>query len=174
MLPVLSTLKTKLIAGTVAVALLATSAAPALAWSRDDQIFARGVGATLLLGYLATNGYRRPLLPQPQPQQHYQEPRHYQQPIYQPVYNPPVVYVPAPQQSIYNSAAAYSFNGYSMNERRRIQATLTNYGYYHGALDGTFGPGVYNAIFALAQNTNRSGLLGTQAGSAELYDSLLG
>jgi hypothetical protein len=175
MLPVVSNLKTKLIAGAVAVALLATSAAPALAWNRDDQSFACGAGVGLLLGYGfgATqpfrhgnnnqgcyNCYGRPVYQQPV----------YQQPVYQqPVYVQPPVY----QQSIYNTPAAYAFQNYSWNERRRIQATLSNYGYYHGGLDGNFGPSTYDAIARYARNTGRMQFLGSQAGSAQLFDGLL-
>ncbi|MGV8985606.1 MAG: peptidoglycan-binding domain-containing protein [Cypionkella sp.] len=189
MLPLVSNLKTKLIAGSVAVALLATSAAPALAWSRDDKMFTRGVATTLLLGYLVTNSNN----------QHNtrQAPVYRQQPVYrsEPVYrertrNPgyyghdddrrydrrydrPQVYV-APQSSVYSTPAAYAFSGYSSNERRRIQATLTNYGYYNGALDGSFGPGTYAAISNYARNTGRTQFLGTQAGASEIFDALLG
>ena len=183
MLPLLSNLKTSLIAGSVALALVATSAAPALAWSRDDKMFARGVAATLLLGYLITSNNRAHAQPVPQYQPQYQ-------PQYRPVYRGDddqrddrgdqygqyprhPVYVPAPQPSIYYTPAAYAFSTYSMNERRRIQATLTNYGYYHGYLDGNFGPGTYDAIARYARNTGRLQYLGSQAGSVEIFNGLL-
>ena len=192
MLPVMSNLKIKLIAGTVAVALLATSAVPALAWDRgnghgggnnNDVIIGTGLG--LLLGYglgSANNQYRQPVYAQPvYPAPVYRPPVYYQpvypqEPVYQqPVYQQPVYQQPVyPQQSIYNLPVAYAFQNLSWNERRQIQAALTNYGYYHGGLDGNFGPGIYNAISRYARNTGRLQFLGSQAGSAQLFAGLLG
>lgn len=179
MLPLLSNLKTNLIAGSVAVALVATSAVPALAWSRDDKMFTRGVATTLLLGYLVTQA-NRPAHAAPAPQyqpvyrdNYWHNGRHDRDDGYYRDYYPQPVYVPAPQPSVYNTPAAYAFSTYSMNERRRIQATLTNYGYYHGVLDGNFGPSTYDALARFARNTGRLQLLNTQAGSANIYDALL-
>ena len=197
MLPVVSNIKTKLISGAVAVALLATSAAPALAWqggnghgrfyggggyhgggyyhgggnynNNNNNGLILGTGLGLLLGYglgSANNTYRQPVYAQPV----YPAPV-YRAPVYaQPVYPQQPVY----QTSIYNTPAAYAFQNYSWNERRRIQASLSNFGYYHGGLDGNFGPGTYDALSQYARNTGRLQFLGSQSGSAQLLDGLLG
>ena len=172
MLPVVSTLKTKLIAGSVAVGLLATSAAPAMAWGQREQDFTKGVLATVLLG-AAIHEYNHPTYVQPRRQPVYYQPV-YQQPVYQqPVYQPPVYQQPVYQQSLYSTAAAQAFNAYSPNERIRIQATLTNYGYYHGRLDGSFGPGTYDAVVAYARHAGRLPMLDTRGGAFGLFDGLI-
>lgn len=169
MFPLMSNLKTKLIAGTVAVALLATSAAPALAWGDREQGIVTGIAGTLLLGSLLNPPrpvyrYRAPVYAQPV----YREPV-YREPVYyqpQPVYQPPV-------QSYYSTPAAAAFNTYTPRERIRIQATLTNYGYYHGGLDGSFGPGTYNAIVAYARRSGKLDMLDTRGGAFGLFDGLI-
>lgn len=160
MLPLMSNLKAKLIAGTVAAALVAVPAAPALAWGKNEQNFAKGVLATLLVGAMIrdVNHHARvkaapqqPVYYQPQPQP----------PVYQPV------------QSIYQTPAAYAFNSYSRNERMRIQATLANYGYYNGTIDGAFGPGTYSAVTSYASRTGKMAELETRGGAYGLYDALI-
>ena len=183
MTSVISNLKTKLIAGTVAAALLATSAAPALAWGDREQGIVTGIAGTVLLGTLlnqsgGNNGYglrrqqRQPVYYAPVYQQPvYQQPV-YQQPVYQqPVYQQPVYQAPA--QSLYSTPAAVAFNSYSANERIRIQATLANYGYYNGGLDGSFGPGTYNAVTAYASRTGKLAMLRTRGGAYGLFDALI-
>ena len=173
MTSVISNLKTKLIAGTVAVALLATSAAPALAWGDREQGIVTGIAGTVLLGTLlnqsgGNNGYG---LRRQQRQSVYYAPA-YQQPVYQqPVYQQPVYQAPA--QSLYSTPAAVAFNSYSANERIRIQATLANYGYYNGGLDGSFGPGTYNAVNAYASRTGKLAMLSTRGGAYGLFDALI-
>ena len=81
-----------------------------------------------------------------------------------------LVYAPT---SIYNTPAAQRFDDYSDNSQRRIQSTLSAYGYYHGSIDGSFGPSTYNATVAYANATGKSALLGSVAGVASIYDSLL-
>jgi hypothetical protein len=87
------------------------------------------------------------------------------------------VYAPVPQQptytSIYSTPSAVAFNSYSINERKRIQSTLTSYGYYHSTIDGQFGPGTYSAVNAYAAATGKSSLLSTSSGAYTLYDGLL-
>ena len=167
--PLMSNLKTKLIAGTVAVALLATSAAPALAWGDREQGIVTGIAGTLLLGSL---------LNQPRPVYRNRGPV-YAQPVYRaPVYRQPVYYQPQPVyqppvQSYYSTPAAAAFNAYTPRERIRIQATLTNYGYYHGGLDGSFGPATYNAIVAYARRSGKLDMLATQGGAFGLFDGLI-
>ena len=78
-----------------------------------------------------------------------QQPR-YVQP--QPVYQPRPVY----RTSIYNTAAALAFNSYSRSERVAIQRQLSRQGYYHSSIDGSFGPGTYNAVLAYARDNGAS------------------
>ena len=95
------------------------------------------------------------------------------QPVYrQPVYRQPVYYQPQPD-SIYNTAAGFAFNNYSRNERLRIQSTLTNYGYYHGRIDGSFGPGTYEAVNAYARRTGQVAQLVNRNGAYDVYNALL-
>ncbi len=176
MLPLMSTLKTKAVAATL-VAALALPAAPALAWGKNEQNFTKGVVTALIAGALIQDWNRRAHA-QPQPQPVYVPPRPpvYQPPVYQPpvyqqpVYQPPV-YQPAP--SVYNTPAALAFNTYSRNERLRIQATLANYGYYRGGIDGNFGPGTYQAIASYAQAQGKFQELQTRGGAYGIYDGLI-
>jgi peptidoglycan hydrolase-like protein with peptidoglycan-binding domain len=68
---------------------------------------------------------------------------------------------------------AAQFNSYTNHRQRRIQSTLSAYGYYRGAIDGSFGPGTYNATVAYANATGRSNLLGTMVGARSIYKALL-
>ncbi len=165
MLPTMFTnTKRNLIAGVTAIAVLASGTAPALAWSKNEQNFAKGVFATLLIqGLIRSNeppGYRPPVYA-PHPPVYYQpQPR-------PPVYYPPV------QPSLYNTPTAQAFASYTLNERRRIQSTLSAYGYYSGRIDGSFGPSTYNAVQAYASQTNRLAMLDTRGGAYGFLDGLL-
>lgn len=175
MLPLMSNLKTKLIAGTVAFSLLAGAAAPAFAWGKNEQNMAKGALAVLLLGAIMRDAnhhareqqqpvYRQPVYHEPV---YYDDQPRYQPPAYQPpVYQPPV-------QSYYNTPAAMAFSSYSADERRRIQGTLANYGYYHGRVDGSFGPGTYQALTAYATQSGKMAMLETRGGAFGLMDGLL-
>ncbi len=170
MLPLMSNLKTKLIAGTVAMALLATSAAPAMAYGKDEQNMLKGALGVLLLGAIMrdANHHKR------EQQQPVYYPPVYRGPVYyddQPRPRPPV-YQP-PVQSYYNTPAAMAFNAYSSDERRRIQATLANYGYYRGRVDGSFGAGTYQALTAYATQSGKMAMLETRGGAFGLMDGLL-
>ena len=87
------------------------------------------------------------------------------------------VYAPVPYQpsytSIYSTPSALAFNSYSINERKRIQSTLTSYGYYHSSIDGQFGPNTYAAVNSYAAATGKSSLLGSSSGAYAVYDGLL-
>lgn len=159
MLTQMSNFKTKLIAGTVAAALVAAPAAPALAWGKDEQSFTKGVLATLLVGAAIRDlNHHARIKAQPQ------------QPVYyQP--QPPVVYQPV--QSIYQTPAAQAFNSYSRNERIRIQAMLARSGDYNGNIDGAFGPGTYSAVTAYASRTGKMASLETRGGAYGFYDALI-
>jgi Putative peptidoglycan binding domain len=167
MLPsMFATTKRNLIAGVTAVAVLAAGTSPALAWGKGEQQFLAGVATTILLGQLIKNSpkYGQPAA-QPQPQ--YNPPQYYQPRQHRPVrYNPQPV-------SIYGTPIGLAFNSYSDNEQRRIQSTLTAYGYYHGNIDGSFGPGTYNAITAYARRTGKLAQLNSHAGSYGVLDGLL-
>ncbi len=144
--------KTKAVAAVTAVALLLTSAAPSFAWGQREQDVLTGVLGTILIGTLINQATKHPNVqqqPQPQP-----------------------VYVPA-TTSIYSTPVAARFNAYSNNNQRRIQSTLSAYGYYNGPIDGVFGSGTYNATVAYAKATGKSNLLTSQAGVASLYEALL-
>jgi hypothetical protein len=152
--------KRNLIAGVTAIAVLAGGANPALAWGKPEQQFLAGVATTLLIGQLIKNSPRYGQ-PQVAPQPHY-VPRHHR----------PVRYDPQPV-SIYATPVGMAFGSYTDNEQRRIQSTLTAYGYYHGNIDGSFGPGTYNAIAAYARRTGKTALLNTRAGAYGVLDGLL-
>lgn len=150
MLPML---KTKAITAATIFALVAGAAAPSHAWGRREKDALTGALGALVVGGLIYSATRQPR-GKPQPQ-------------------PVPVYVPPAPVSIYSTPAAYSFNAYSDSEQRRIQSTLSAYGYYHSSIDGSFGPGTYNATVAYANATGRSNLLGTMAGTTSIYDGLL-
>jgi Putative peptidoglycan binding domain len=158
MLPLMSTTKRNLIAGVTAVAVLAAGTSPALAWGKPEQQFLAGVVSTLVVGAIINDIKQQHAVPQPQ----YQPPR----------YRHPVRYQPQPV-SIYGTPTGLAFNSYTDNERRRIQSTLTAYGYYHGGIDGSFGPGTYTAISAYARRTGKAAMLGSRAGAYGVLDGLL-
>ena len=165
--------KRNLIAGVTAIAVLASATSPALAWGQREQDFTKGVFATLLLGAIIKDASR----PHYQPQPVYRQPV-YRQPVYrQPAYHPPVyyppVYYPPNPVSIYDTASGQAFQSYSSNERRRIQSTLSAYGYYHGNIDGNFGASTYDAVNAYARHTGKLAQLDTRGGAYGLYDGLL-
>jgi hypothetical protein len=187
MLPLMSNAKRNLIAGVTAVAVLAAGSSPALAWGKNEQQFLAGVVTTMVVGGLILH---QPRYGQPQPQY---QPQYQPRPQYQPQYQPqpqqyqpqhyqprpryqheqrPVRYQPAPV-SCYGTPIGLAFNSYTANEKRRIQSTLTAYGYYRGGIDGAFGPGTYSAIEAYAQNTGKTAMLGSSSGAYGLLDGLL-
>ena len=175
--------KRNIIAGVTAAAMLATGSAPALAWGQREQDFTKGAVAAILLGTVIQEANRAHRNPQPPVYYPQQPPVYYPQrpPVYYPPHRPPVyypqprppVYYPPVQQSVYNTPTAQAFNSYTHNERRRIQSSLTAYGYYRGSVDGSFGPGTYNAVVAYAQNTHRLEMLSTRGGAYGFLDSLL-
>lgn len=153
MLPLMSNAKRNLIAGVTAFAVLAAGTTPALAWGKNEQQFLAGVAATILFQEILRDAKR------------------HQRPVYQqPVYQDPVRYQPT---SVYSTPVGQAFNAYSDNEQRRIQSTLSAYGYYHGAIDGSFGPSTYNALAMYASRTNRTALMDTRSGAFSLLDGLL-
>ena len=161
----ISTIKRSVISATVALAMLGTSVAPALAWGQREQDFTKGALSVLLLGAIVNDARQHRAYEQRPPV--YYAP----QPVYHaPVYQPPVY---QPVQSYYATPAAQAFQSYTPTERRRIQAALADAGYYFGSVDGSFGPGTYRAITAYARDVGRLAMLETRGGAYGLLDGLI-
>lgn len=159
------TIKRSVISATVALAMLGTSVAPALAWGQREQDFTKGALSVLLLGAIVNDARQHRAYEQRPPV--YYAP----QPVYHaPVYQPPVY---QPVQSYYATPAAQAFQSYTPTERRRIQAALADAGYYFGYVDGSFGPGTYRAITAYARDVGRLAMLETRGGAYGLLDGLI-
>lgn len=163
------------IATLAVLSLAATTAVPAQAWGEKEQNLVKGLAAAAIIGAVimnnrksqpaATQSYRQPQY-QPQyqaPRQTYQTPARYQEPSYQPSY----------RSGIYASPAAQAFNGLSAEERRAVQVRLSNWGYYHGGIDGAFGPQTHRAIMAYAGDTQGTNQLSTVAGAYDFYGQLI-
>ena len=146
------------IASLTALAIAAAPVAPAYAWGDNEQNFVKGIAATLLVQGLireAKRGQRN-------------QPVYYADPQPRPVYE-----APRSHTSIYRTAAAQAFNSYSVRERLMIQKRLSNYGYYRGGIDGSFGPGTYSAVAAYADDQGQGGDLRSTAGAFGVYDGLI-
>ena len=155
MLPTVMTAKSKLIAVLTAVAIASVPAAPALAWGDKEQGFVAGVATAVIIDEILKNNrkaraYDRGQTPAPV----YAEPR--------PVYS-----------SIHSTPAARAFQSYSLSERKAIQRNLRAWGYYRGGIDGSFGPGTYNAVVAYARDEGASASLKSTSGAYGVYDGLI-
>lgn len=151
--------KTTLIAGLTALSIAAVPATPALAWGEKEQGFVAGVATAVIVDELLKNRRARlggPVYAAPAPV--YVEPR-------------PVYVEPRHTTSIYATPAGRAFQSYSLSERKAIQRNLRAWGYYRGGIDGSFGPGTYNAITAYARDEGIS--LATSAKAYGAYDGLL-
>lgn len=155
-------LRTAAIAATSALSLAATSATPVHALGKNEKNFLLGAGAALLLGSIYLKNREA------QAQQAYRTPT-YQAPTYQ----QPTYYQPTQPTTSYSSSAARAFNSYSATERRQIQSKLRAYGYYRGAVDGSFGPQTQQAVSGYAGATLGTAKLSSMNGAFEVYDSLL-
>jgi hypothetical protein len=153
MLPTVKTAQRNLIAMLTAAS-LTLPAAPALAWGDKEQSFVAGVVTAVIVEELIKNNRARRAAPAPQ--YVYVEPA--------PVHTPSV-------SSIYHTPAARAFQSYSLHERKAIQRNLRAWGYYRGGIDGSFGPGTYNAVVAYARDTGVS--LGSTGGAYGVYDGLI-
>ena len=147
------------IASVTALALAFTAAAPANAFGRNERNFVAGAATALIINGLIRQD--RALR-----QQRYVQPQ-YVNP--QPVYQPQPVY----RTSIYNTAAAVAFNSYSRSERVAIQRQLSRQGYYYSTLDGSFGPGTYNAVASYARDNGQGDRLASRDGAYAVFDGLL-
>jgi Putative peptidoglycan binding domain len=153
LLPVMTT-KSTLVAAITALSILAVPASPALAWGDKEQGFVAGVATAVVIDELFRHN-RKARTVHRAPQVVYVEP--------QPVY----------ATSIYSTPAAQAFNSYSTSERMAIQRSLRSWGYYNGGIDGTFGPGTYNAIVAYARAEGASANLSSRTGAFAIYDGLI-
>lgn len=148
------TAKKNLIAALTAASIAAVPAAPALAWGEKEQGFVAGVVTTVIIDELLKQNRKA------------REARR----------APEVVYVERPVHtttSIYATPAARAFQSYSLSERKAIQRQLRAWGYYRGGIDGSFGPGTYNAVVAYARDEGASGSLSSTGGAYAVYDGLL-
>ena len=151
--------KTTLITGLTALSIAAVPAAPALAWGDKEQGFVAGVATAVIVDELLKNRRARlggPVYAAPAPV--YVEPR-------------PVYAEPRHTTSIYATPAGRAFQSYSLRERKAIQRNLRAWGYYRGGIDGSFGPGTYNAITAYARDEGQS--LKSASAAYGVYDGLL-
>jgi hypothetical protein len=154
-----ATAKTTLIAGLTALSIAALPATPAQAWGDKEQGFVAGVATAVIVDELLKNNRKARAYDRGQ--------------TAAPVYvEPRTVYVePRHTRSIYGTPAARAFQSYSLSERKAIQRNLRAWGYYRGGIDGSFGPGTYNAITAYASDEGVS--LSTTAKAYGAYDGLL-
>ncbi len=179
MLPTVTiTLRHKATALMVAIALSVTAAAPAQALGRNERNVLAGVAGTLLVTTIIRNANERQrqqnARPQYQPQYQQQFQPQYQQQYYQPRrhFQQQPVYRPA-QISIYQTPAAVAFNSYAPQQRRVIQSRLAQMGYYRSGIDGSFGPGTYNAVAAYARDIGASDRLASRDRAFGIYDGLI-
>lgn len=175
----LPTIRKTATAAIAALSLAAALPAPAHAWGEKEQ---NALAALAVVGVVGTLLYkdqqrkraggvsRQYVAPR------YQEPAPvYRAPAYQePAYREPARYQPDQGSGIYSTAAARAFNSYTHEERRRIQSRLAGAGYYHGGIDGAFGPMTYRAIMAIAGDSTGTDQVSTMRGAFEFYDTLLG
>jgi hypothetical protein len=152
LLPVM-TMKSKLIAALTAASIAAVPAAPAMAWGDKEQGFVAGVATAVIVDEILKNRrIAREARRAPAPEYVYVEPR--------PTHN-----------SIYSTPAGRAFQNYSLAERKAIQRNLRAWGYYRGGIDGSFGPGTYNAITAYARDEGVS--LRSTSSAYGVYDGLI-
>jgi len=171
MLPMFRKTLTAAIAG---LAILAAPVSPAHALGKNERNFLKGVAAAAIVGAIvadqrkrkaqaATPYYAPPVSVAPQPQYGHVPPRTGR------------VVGAAPQagSGLYQTASARAFNSYSPSERRAIQRRLSAFGYYSGAIDGTFGPRTHQALYAFARQAGRTDALETASGAFSVMDALL-
>lgn len=161
-------------AAVAALSLAAAVPAPAFAWGEKEQnalaaLIAAGVVGTIIL---KENNRRHaaPVARAPVPS----VPAYYPPTSQPPRYTPPYQSLPQAPSGLYATPAARAFNSYSASQRRSIQARLANAGYYHGGIDGAFGPQTYRAVLAIAGDSSGTDQMETMAGAYEFYDAILG
>jgi len=145
-----------------ATAIAILPAAPAQAWGDREQSFVAGVATAVIVNRILRQA-------PPLPSTRSAPPAYFVDPT--PVH--PVTPAPGVTSSIYRTPAAVAFQTYSPAERRAIQRQLRAWGYYHGGIDGTFGPGTYLAVVAFAADEGLSTRLRKTRLAYAIYDSLL-
>lgn len=163
MLPMM---KTKALGAVTALAIATSAAAPAHAWGDKEQGFVAGALSAIIIDELIDNNKHR------NGGTRYVEPR-YAEPRYvepsRPTYREPSYR----SSSVYATPAGQAFNSYSKAERKAIQRSLRSYGYYRGGIDGSFGPGTYNALNAYARDAGVPGHMRSAGGVYALFDGLI-
>ncbi len=174
----LPTIRKTATAAIAALSLAAALPAPAHAWGEKEQ---NALAALAVAGVVGTLIYKDQQRKKAGVSRQYVAPRYqapapvYRAPAYQePAYREPARYQPDQDSGIYSTAAARAFNSYTHEERRRIQSRLAGAGYYHGGIDGAFGPMTYRAIMAIAGDSTGTDQVSTMRGAFEFYDTLLG
>lgn len=148
----LLSLKSSALAAVTALSIAALPATPAKAWGEKEQSFVAGVATAIIIDEILKQNRKSKVVPAPAPK--------------------PVYVAPAPT-SIYATPVARAFNSYSKAERRAIQRSLRSMGYYYGGLDGSFGPGTYNAVVAYARDAGATSHLSSNGGAFAIYDGLI-
>jgi hypothetical protein len=151
--------KTAAVSAIAATSIFIGSLTPAQAFGDRERAFLQGIATAVIVDKLITEG-QRPRYQAPPPVVTYVP----QQPVY----------VPQPvQTSIYHTPAARAFNSYSRAERVAIQRRLAALGYYRSGIDGSFGPGTYNAVVAYARDAGQSSSLSGTNTAFGVYDGLI-
>lgn len=158
MLPTVMTAKATAIAALTALSIAAVPATPALAWGDREQGFLAGVATAVIIDEILKQNRKAHTV------RRAPVPVYAERPTYSPTYS---------TSSIYRTPAALAFNKYSAAERKSIQRELRAYGYYHGGIDGSFGPGTYNAVVAYARDEGASARLSSTSGAYAVYDGLI-
>jgi hypothetical protein len=157
-------MKTSLVGATAALAIAAAAVTPADALGKRDRDIILGLTTAVIIGALINDAQTRDRggrvqVIEPEPQYFAPE--------------APVVHAPVVRNSIYRTPAAVAFNGYSREERFAIQRKLAAYGYYRRGVDGSFGPGTYNAVLAFAADNGLSSNLQSTGEARGIYDALI-
>lgn len=168
------------LAGITAAFATTMSTPPAAAWGVKEQQFLAGVVTTLVVGSLVISSNQQ-ARHQPSYASNYPTSYAGTHGSYQGNYGTDrdgyypsnTRYNPPHHHDIYHTPAAKAFNSYGYNERLRIQATLANYGYYHGSIDGAFGPQTFKAVKAYAHRSGNVKLLKSRNGAYALFNGLL-
>jgi peptidoglycan hydrolase-like protein with peptidoglycan-binding domain len=145
------------------------TAAPALAWGDREQGIVTGIAGTLLYQHVQREGRDHR-----QPPRYQDDDGYYERPAYgyRPA-PPPREYYQPQRVSVYQTTLGQAFKSYSSSERRDIQRELRSLGYYDGRVDGSFGPGTYEAVNAYARRSGQPGATRSMAAAYGVYDSLL-
>jgi hypothetical protein len=164
-------IRTQILAALTAAAVIAGGAAPAAATSKSDRAFLKGVAATALVGGLIyyqqqrsqaqQPSYYAPVTRQAVPQQTYRAPAPTQQ------------YATSYRAPVQHSAISQGFRDLTVQQRRTVQLRLQQQGYYQDRIDGIWGPNTQRAVQAYAYDAGYDGSLGSHAGAAQIYRSLL-